>query len=139
MILDLTTAALMLPAIPFLMLAFGTRFTVVSELIRKIHDEYASDIDVDVDDVRAKRMLAEISTLKKRLLMIQINQTLASLSFLVNLLTIFALYMGGQYLSKLLFGFVLGLLMLAIILFIIEIGIATKSLNLHLSDLDTND
>ena len=137
MVLDLTTAALILPAIPFLMLAFGTRFTVVSELIRKIHDEYASDIDVD--DVRAKRMLAEISTLKKRLLMIQINQTLASLSFLVNLLTIFALYMGGQYLSKLLFGFVLGLLMLAIILFIIEIGIATKSLNLHLSDLDTND
>ena len=137
MVLDLTTAALILPAIPFLMLAFGTRFTVVSELIRKIHDEYAADIDVD--DVRAKRMLAEISTLKKRLLMIQINQTLASLSFLVNLLTIFALYMGGQYLSKLLFGFVLGLLMLAIILFIIEIGIATKSLNLHLSDLDTND
>ena len=137
MVLDLTTAALILPAIPFLMLAFGTRFTVVSELIRKIHDEYAADIDVD--DVRAKRMLAEISTLKKRLLMIQINQTLASLSFLVNLLTIFALYMGGQYLSKLLFGFVLGLLMLAIILFIIEIGIATKSLNLHLSDLDMND
>ena len=137
MVLDLTTAALILPAIPFLMLAFGTRFTVVSELIRKIHDEYAADIDVD--DVRAKRMLAEISTLKKRLLMIQINQTLASLSFLVNLLTIFALYMGGQYLSKLLFGFVLGLLMLAIILFIIEIGIATKSLNLHLSDLNTND
>ena len=137
MTLDLTTAALMLPAIPFLMLAFGTRFTVVSELIRKIHDEYAADIDLD--DVRAKRMLAEISTLKTRLLMIQINQTLASLSFLANLLTIFALYIDSQYVSKLLFGVVLGLLMLAIILFMIEIGIATKSLNLHLSDLDGND
>lgn len=137
MTLDLTTAALMLPAIPFLMLAFGTRFTVVSELIRKIHDEYAADIDLD--DVRAKRMLAEISTLKKRLLMIQINQTLASLSFLANLLTIFALYIDSQYVSKLLFGVVLGLLMLAIILFMIEIGMATKSLNLHLSDLDGND
>ena len=137
MILDLTTAALVLPAIPFLMLTFGTRFTVVTELIRKIHDEYAADIDLD--DVRAKRMLGEISTLKKRLLMIQVNQTLASLSFFVNLSTVFALYMQYQYLSKLLFGIVIGLLMLAIILFIIEIGIATKSLNLHLSDLDTND
>tara|TARA_B100000470_G_C19477172_1_gene252778 strand:- start:93 stop:506 length:414 start_codon:yes stop_codon:yes gene_type:complete len=137
MILDLTTAALVLPAIPFLMLTFGTRFTVVTELIRKIHDEYAADIDLD--DVRAKRMLGEISTLKKRLLMIQVNQTLASLSFFVNLSTVFALYMQYQYLSKLLFGIVLGLLMLAIILFIIEIGIATKSLNLHLSDLDAND
>tara|TARA_B100001146_G_C15992100_1_gene353041 strand:+ start:8 stop:421 length:414 start_codon:yes stop_codon:yes gene_type:complete len=135
--LDLTTAALVLPAIPFLMLTFGTRFTVVTELIRKIHDEYASEIDLD--DVRAKRMLGEISTLKKRLLMIQVNQTLASLSFFVNLLTVFALYMDNQYLSKLLFGIVLVLLMFAIILFIIEIGIATKSLNLHLSDLDTND
>ena len=72
-------------------------------------------------------------------LMIQINQTLASLSFLANLLTIFALYIDSQYVSKLLFGVVLGLLMLAIILFMIEIGIATKSLNLHLSDLDGND
>ena len=135
--LDLTTAVLVLPAIPFLMLTFGTRFTVVTELIRKIHDEYASEIDLD--DVRAKRMLGEISTLKKRLLMIQVNQTLASLSFFVNLLTVFALYMDNQYLSKLLFGIVLVLLMFAIILFIIEIGIATKSLNLHLSDLDTND
>ena len=137
MVLDLTTAALVLPAIPFLMLTFGTRFTVVTELIRKIHDEYASEIDLD--DVRAKRMLGEISTLKKRLLMIQVNQTLASLSFFVNLLTVFALYMDNQYLSKLLFGIVLVLLMFAIILFIIEIGIATKSLNLHLSDLDTYD
>ena len=137
MILDLTTAALVLPAIPFLMLTFGTRFTVVTELIRKIHDEYAADIALD--DVRAKRMLGEISTLKKRLLMIQVNQTLASLSFFVNLSTVFALYMQYQYISKVLFGIVLGLLMLAIILFIIEIGIATKSLNLHLSDLDTND
>ena len=137
MILDLTTAALVLPAIPFLMLTFGTRFTVVTELIRKIHDEYAADIDLD--DVRAKRMLGEISTMKKRLLMIQVNQTLASLSFFVNLSTVFALYMQYQYISKVLFGIVLGLLMLAIILFIIEIGIATKSLNLHLSDLDTND
>ena len=62
--LDLTTAALVLPAIPFLMLTFGTRFTVVSELIRKIHDEYAAEIDLD--DVRTKRMLGEISTLKKQ-------------------------------------------------------------------------
>lgn len=135
MVLDLTTAALMFPAIPFLMLTFGTRFTVVSELIRKIHDEYAAEIDLD--DVRTKRTLGEISTLKKRLLMIQINQTLTSLSFFVNLLTIFALFMGYQYLSKLLFGIVLILLMLAIILFVVEIGIATKSLNLHLEDLDS--
>ncbi len=126
----------MLPAIPFLMLSFGTRFTVVSELIRKIHDEYASNIDLD--DLRAKRMLGEISTLKTRLLMIQVNQTLASLSFLANLITIFAIYMGYQNVSKLLFGIVLTLLMLAIILFIIEIGIATKSLNLHLKDIDND-
>ena len=128
MILDLTTAALMLPAIPFLMMAFGTRFTVVSELIRKLHDEYASDIDAG--DVRATRMLEEISALKKRLLMIQITLIITSLSFLANLLTVFALYMGNQLGSKWLFGIVLGLLILAIISFIVEVGIAAKSLNL---------
>ena len=137
MILDLTTAALMLPAIPFLMMAFGTRFTVVSELIRKLHDEYASDLDAS--DVRATRMLEEISALKKRLLMIQITLIITSLSFLANLLTVFALYMGNQHVSKWLFGIVLGLLILAIISFIVEVGIAAKSLNLHLSDLDSNE
>ena len=137
MILDLTTAALMLPAIPFLMMAFGTRFTVVSELIRKLHDEYASDIDAS--DVRATRMLEEISALKKRLLMIQITLIITSLAFLANLLTVFALYMGNQHVSKWLFGIVLGLLILAIISFIVEVAIAAKSLNLHLSDLDSNE
>jgi len=137
MILDLTTAALMLPAIPFIMLSFGTRFTVVSELIRKIHDEYASNIDLD--DLRAKRMLGEISTLKTRLKIIQVNQTLASMSFLVNLFTVFAIYTGYQKLSEIFFGIVLTLLMLAIILFIIEIAIATKSLTLHLKDIDSID
>lgn len=137
MILDLTTAALMLPAIPFLMMAFGTRFTVVSELIRKLHDVYASDIDAS--DVRATRMLEEISALKKRLLMIQITLIITSLAFLANLLTVFALYMGNQHVSKWLFGIVLGLLILAIISFIVEVAIAAKSLNLHLSDLDSNE
>ena len=137
MILDLTTAALMLPAIPFLMMAFGARFTVVSELIRKLHDEYASDIDAS--DVRATRMLEEISALKKRLLMIQITLIITSLSFLANLLTVFTLYMGNQHVSKWLFGVVLGLLILAIISFIVEVSIAAKSLNLHLSDLDSNE
>ena len=137
MVLDLTTSALLFPAIPLLMITFGTRFTVVSELIRKIHDEYAADIDLD--DVRAKRMLGEISALKKRLWMIQINQTLSSLSFFFNLLPMFALYMGNQNLAKTIFGIALALLMLAVVLFIIEISIAVRSLNLQLSDLDTND
>jgi hypothetical protein len=119
------------------MMAFGTRFTVVSELIRKLHDEYASDIDVS--DVRATRMLEEISALKKRLLMIQITLIITSLSFLANLLTVFALYMGNQHVSKWLFGIVLGLLILAMISFIVEVAIAAKSLNLHLSDLDSNE
>jgi len=61
------------------------------------------------------------------------------LSFLANLLTVFTLYMGNQHVSKWLFGVVLGLLILAIISFIVEVGIAAKSLNLHLSDLDSNE
>jgi hypothetical protein len=51
----------------------------------------------------------------------------------------FALYMGNQNLAKTIFGIALALLMLAVVLFIIEISIAVRSLNLHLSDLDTND
>ena len=118
--------------------AFTKRCLNLGWLVHGVDAEtYAANIDLD--DVRAKRMLGEISALKKRLWMIQINQTLSSSSFFFNLLTMFALYMGNQNLAKTIFGIALALLMLAVVLFIIEISIAVRSLNLHLSDLDTND
>ena len=37
---DYTVTALMFPAIPLLMSVYGNRFHTLSNLIRKIHDEY---------------------------------------------------------------------------------------------------
>ena len=38
--IDYTVTALMFPAIPLLMSVYGNRFHTLSNLIRKIHDEY---------------------------------------------------------------------------------------------------
>ena len=38
--IDYTVTALMFPAIPLLMSVYGNRFHTLSDLIRKIHDEY---------------------------------------------------------------------------------------------------
>ena len=61
-----TMPLLLLPAITFLMISFGTRFTVISNLIRKIHDESTDKSDLKTKDYRI-RINSEISALNKRL------------------------------------------------------------------------
>ena len=51
---------MLLPAITFLMISFGTRFTVISNLIRKIHDESSEKTITKTKDYR-NRINSEIS------------------------------------------------------------------------------
>ena len=81
---------MLLPAITFLMISFGTRFTVISNLIRKIHDESSEKTITKTKDYR-KRISSEISALNTRLLLTQVLQVSAGVSFLLSVISIFFL------------------------------------------------
>ena len=132
---EATMPLLLLPAITFLMISFGTRFTVISNLIRNIHDESTDKSDLKTKDYRI-RINSEISALNKRLLLTQILQISAGLGFLFNLLAILMFLIENKDLSFILFMSGLVTLIISIVLFIIEISISSKSLRVHITDVE---
>lgn len=126
---------LLLPAITFLMISFGTRFTVISNLIRKIHDESTDKSDLKTKDYR-KRINSEISALNKRLFLTQILQISAGLGFLFNLMAILTFLLENKNFSFILFISGLITLIISIVLFIVEISISSKSLRVHIVDVE---
>jgi len=129
---------MLLPAITFLMISFGTRFTVISNLIRKIHDESSEKTITKTKDYR-NRINSEISALNTRLLLTQILQVTAGLSFLFSVISVLLILLNIENLSLTFFISGLIALVISIILFIIEITISSRSLRVHITDVENED
>ena len=129
---------MLLPAITFLMISFGTRFTVISNLIRKIHDESSEKTITKTKDYR-NRINSEISALNTRLLLTQVLQVTAGLSFLFSVISVLLILLNIEYLSLTFFISGLIALVISIILFIIEITISSRSLRVHITDVENED
>jgi len=129
---------MLLPAITFLMISFGTRFTVISNLIRKIHDESSEKTITKTKDYR-NRINSEISALNTRLLLTQVLQVTAGLSFLFSVISVLLILLNIENLSLTFFISGLITLVISIILFIIEITISSKSLRVHITDVENED
>ena len=134
---QLTYAAFLFPAIPLMMISFGNRYTSLSKLIRKIHDEFINK-KISPNDKSASRYFAQIQILNKRLKYVKLMQFFSGISFFLNLITILV----GIYfldISLILFITALVFFALAICVFLIEINISTKALRTHLEDLEDLD
>ena len=131
---QLTYAAFLFPAIPLMMISFGNRYTSLSKLIRKIHDEFINK-KISPNDKSASRYFAQIHILNKRLRYVKLMQFFSGISFFLNLMTILV---GIYFLDISLIIFITALFFfaLAICVFLIEINISTKALRTHLEDLE---
>ena len=118
---DYTVAALMFPAIPLLMNVYGNRFHTLSDLIRKIHDEYVWE--------------KQLINLNGRVKLLKYTVAFASFGFLLNMLTVFALYFGRIFEARVIFGTCCTTMIISVLFFLREIQISTKALKLHLSDM----
>jgi len=134
---QLTYAAFLFPAIPLMMISFGNRYTSLSKLIRKIHDEFINK-KISPNDKSASRYFAQIQILNKRLRYVKLMQFFSGISFFLNLITIL---IGIYFLDISLILFITALVFfaLAICVFLIEINISTKALRTHLEDLEDLD
>ena len=125
--------AILFPAIPLMMVNFGNRYSSLSSLIRKIHDELI-DKEVTKNDAFTKRSLAQIDIFRKRLSLNRMMQTLAIFSFLVNLISIFFVFLYPPY-FVIIFLFGVFLFAISISLYILELRLAVRALDKHLEDL----
>jgi len=122
-------------AMPLMMINFGNRYTTLATLIRKIHDELTVR-KLTKKDKATNRYLKQIDVLRSRLILNRITATLAATAFLFNLISLYFGYTG----NVLEFGycFTLGITLfgIAIILYIVELQLATRALDTHLQDLE---
>ncbi len=131
--LEYTFIAIMFPAIPLTMVMFGNRFHTTSVLIRKMHDEYI------YEKVMPAEFSKQLEILKSRIILLKRAQIAMGLSFLFNMLSVFALFFNATLPAKLFFALCLLSIILALIIYLYEITLSTKALKYHLLDLDNKN
>ncbi|MFO7526294.1 MAG: DUF2721 domain-containing protein [Ignavibacteriaceae bacterium] len=126
--LDLTTPALLFPAITLLLLAYTNRFLTLATLIRNLHSSYKAN--------PAEILLGQIENLRKRAHLIKHMQGLGVASLFLCVLCMFLLFAGQIELGEIMFGLSIVVLLLSLVLSLREIAISVDALELHLSDIE---
>lgn len=126
--INLTTPALLFPAISLLLLAYTNRFLALATLIRTLHAKYKED----PHDV----LLGQIKNLRKRVILIRNMQAFGVMSLLLCVVCMFLLFADEQISGRYTFGVSLILLMVSLGISVYEIQISVKALKLQLSDME---
>jgi len=126
--INLTTPALLFPAITLLLLAFTSRFLAIASLIRSLHDRHQREPD--------ELIVAQIGSLRHRLMLIRNMQLCGASSVLLCVICMLVLFAGHLWLGKLLFTISLVLMIVSLGMSVREIQISVHALNLQLQDLE---
>ncbi|MEX0929165.1 MAG: DUF2721 domain-containing protein [Balneolales bacterium] len=129
MALDLTTPALLFPAISLLLLAYSNRFLAIASLIRTLHMKYNQDA--------GSVIFAQIDNLRRRIYLIKKMQIWGMGSLLLCVVCMFLLYIGYYLAGAGIFAISLIMLIVSLWQSILEIWISTEALNLELSDMES--
>ena len=130
---DILIIGVLFPAIPLMMVNFGNRYTVLTNLIRNLHEEVLGE---NISPQDAQRFLVQIRALRDRLHLIGIIQSCAVMAVVLELIAMIAAYFAEHALSSMLFIGSISLLMISMLMFTREIQIANMALDVHLSDLE---
>ncbi len=126
--MDLTTPALLFPAISLLLLAYTNRFLVLAQLIRQL-----KQMDSEDDYALIAR---QIGMLKKRIVLTKRMQAFGVLSFFLCTVSMFLLFLQLQTPGIVAFGTSLVLLSLSLLYSLYEIQISTNAINVELANFE---
>lgn len=125
---NLTTPAILFPAISLLLLAFTNRFLALANLVRQLHANYKTNPD--------EILLGQIANIRHRINMIRDMQAYGVFSLFLCVVCILVLFMGWLEVGKWLFVVSLIMMAIALVLSIREIQISVGALDLQLIDLE---
>lgn len=129
--LDLTTPALLFPAISLLLLAYTNRFLTIAQLIRQLKANLNSENYIQVS--------RQIGNLKIRVRLIIIMQALGVLSILFCTVSMIAIFYSEDFLGYLSFGISLFFMVTSLGISLWEILISGKALDVELEEIKTLD
>ncbi|MGE5315174.1 MAG: DUF2721 domain-containing protein [Acidobacteriota bacterium] len=125
---NITTPALLFPAISLLLLAYTNRFLALAALIRDLKAQYRRQPDPHI--------IMQIKNLRKRVYLIRDMQGLGIGSLLLCVVAMFLLFIGNVPAAQYVFGASLVLMALSLVFTIREIKISVDALNVHLRDIE---
>ena len=126
--LNITTPALLFPAISLLLLAYTNRFLALAALIRDLKVQYQRQPD--------PRIITQIESLRSRVYLIRDMQGFGIVSLLCCVIAMFLLFVGSTTAAQVMFGGSLVLMAVSLIFTIREIKISVDALNVHLKDIE---
>ncbi len=126
--ISITTPALLFSAISLILLAYTNRFMGYSSVVRNLYDGFKRNPDEVV--------YLQIKNLNTRLKLIRRMQLYGALSLLLCTASMLFLYLNYDLIGTYLFASGLVAMMLSLSLSIWEIQISTKSLEIHLHDME---
>lgn len=126
--MNLTTPALLFPAISLLLVAFTNRFLVTAQLIRQLHVKYESEAKEVV--------LRQISNLRTRIVLMRRMQAMGVSAFILCALSMFLIFIDFQMIAQVVFGSSIFLLVMALLVSLYEISISTKAIEIEIEDME---
>ncbi|MBE29355.1 hypothetical protein CL646_04735 [bacterium] len=123
--MDITTPALLFPAISLLFVAYTNRLHSLSVLIRAMTTKGSNES-------KTRHADEQIMILEKRIIYIRRMQVFGIISFIFNLMTIILIYLKYFILANYIFGFGLIMLSASLLFALFETLISTKALDIHL-------
>lgn len=129
--INITTPALLFPAISLLMLAYTNRFLTLATIIRNLYDRYGS--------VPNDNLHGQIKNLRYRTYLIRNMQIFGVLSLLFCMLSMLSLFAGWISAGQWAFGIALVLMMVSMLISLRELQISVGALDLLLADMEEHE
>jgi hypothetical protein len=125
---DLSTPALLFPAISLLLLAYTNRYLGIADVIRGLHRQ--------MNESNKEQIVRQISNLRLRIKLTIWMQILGVLSISFCVLAMFLLFVDSVLLGQVMFLISLLLMMLSLAVSLYELKISGHALNIQLEDLE---
>lgn len=128
MTLEVSTPALLFPAISLLFLSFTNRFLHLAALIRQLYGAWTKDRD--------ETLMAQISNLRRRLTLIRWMQFLGAVSLFLCVVSMLAVIGEIQWLAVSCFGIALALMGFSLACLMVEVWISGGALRILLKTIE---
>ncbi len=129
--MDITTPALLFPAVTLLMLAYTNRFNTLATIIRNLHSKYQAE--------RNENLLAQIANLRYRVYLIRNMQIFGVASLLLCVVSMLALFEGWLVIGQWCFAIALILMIISMLLSLREVQVSVGALELLLGELEEEE
>jgi hypothetical protein len=129
--INITTPALLFPAISLLMLAFTNRFLGLASVIRNLHATYKTYPD--------PKYLGQIGNLRRRIYLTRSMQFWGLASLILCTLCMFVLFAENKMIGKILFAGSLLCMIISLCVSLAEIQMSIGALELHLKDIEKEE